>query len=267
MRRICTLTITSLFLLALAASPAGAAASMAPTQPLGTCTHPTRPAMAPVNYKYTSRSNAWRAHPTFERVTPTSLPGTGKGLGTIGASTMHTGQSAWYLILDARQIGEDCYVYLRLPAVKYQNFRAGWVNRDLLSIERSTTQVEIDLSARTVTLYKGAKRVFAAKAVIGKAATPTPKSGTSKPFAFYDSKQADPNGFTGAWELATTADSPVDETLGRIGIHGRGGTSLTEPLGQALSHGCVRVDNAAVTKLVKTIGASKLVGTPVLVVA
>jgi hypothetical protein len=266
MRCIRTLIITSaLSALALVAAPVALAATTTPAA--GTCTHPTHPAMAPVKYRYASRANVWRAHPTFEHVTPTSLPGAGKNLGTIGAVTIHTGQSAWYLILDARQVGDNCYVLLRLPAVKYQNFRRGWINRDVLSIERVRYQVEIDLSARGVQLYRGAKRVLSAKAVIGKAATPTPKSGRATPFAFYDTKRAKASGFTGSWELATTADSPADETLGRIGLHGRGGASLTDPLGQALSHGCVRVNNAVVNKIVATVGIAKLTGVPVLIVA
>jgi L,D-transpeptidase catalytic domain len=33
---------------------------------------------------------------------------------------------------------------------------------------------------------------------------------------------------------------------GRIAIHGRGSTSLRDPLGSARSHGCIRIDNAAI---------------------
>jgi lipoprotein-anchoring transpeptidase ErfK/SrfK len=50
---------------------------------------------------------------------------------------------------------------------------------------------------------------------------------------------------------------------GMVGIHGRGGTSLRDPLGSALSHGCIRLDNASIDWLVQTVGESRLPGTPV----
>ena len=50
-----------------------------------------------------------------------------------------------------------------------------------------------------------------------------------------------------------------------MAIHGRGGTSLLDPLGSARSHGCVRLTNAAIAWLVRSIGALDLPGVPVVV--
>jgi lipoprotein-anchoring transpeptidase ErfK/SrfK len=50
---------------------------------------------------------------------------------------------------------------------------------------------------------------------------------------------------------------------GTVGIHGRGGASLVDPLGSARSHGCIRLANDAVDWLVRRIGVSRLPGTPV----
>jgi hypothetical protein len=70
-----------------------------------------------------------------------------------------------------------------------------------------------------------------------------------------------------SWLLALTARSNVlhqfDGGNGRIGIHGRGGTSLLDPPGTNRSHGCVRLANAAIDWLVHTVGISPLPGTPV----
>ena len=64
---------------------------------------------------------------------------------------------------------------------------------------------------------------------------------------------ADPNGFFGPWALHLTALSNAlrryDGGPGRIAIHGRGGASLRDPLGSARSHGCIRIDNAAIRYL------------------
>jgi lipoprotein-anchoring transpeptidase ErfK/SrfK len=46
---------------------------------------------------------------------------------------------------------------------------------------------------------------------------------------------------------------------GRVGIHGRAGASLLDPLGSARSHGCIRIDNHHVAWLAAHIPA----GTPV----
>jgi hypothetical protein len=73
--------------------------------------------------------------------------------------------------------------------------------------------------------------------------------------------------FLGSWILALTAHSDVlqefDGGNGRIGIHGRGGASLLDPLGSNRSHGCVRLADSAIDWLVHTIGPSQLPGTPV----
>jgi lipoprotein-anchoring transpeptidase ErfK/SrfK len=67
--------------------------------------------------------------------------------------------------------------------------------------------------------------------------------------------------------LELTAHSNVlqryDGGEGTVGIHGRGGASLLDPLGSARSHGCVRLSNQAIGWLVRRIGANHLPGTPV----
>jgi lipoprotein-anchoring transpeptidase ErfK/SrfK len=48
---------------------------------------------------------------------------------------------------------------------------------------------------------------------------------------------------------------------GRVAIHGRSGSLLADPLGTSRSHGCIRIDNAAVAWL----AARAVEGTPVVV--
>jgi lipoprotein-anchoring transpeptidase ErfK/SrfK len=67
--------------------------------------------------------------------------------------------------------------------------------------------------------------------------------------------QPSANGFLGPWVLSLTASSNVLENFeggpGRVGIHGRGGASLLDPLGSARSHGCIRISNAPVRWLAR----------------
>ena len=73
--------------------------------------------------------------------------------------------------------------------------------------------------------------------------------------------------FLGSWVLSLSAHSDVlmryDGGDGRAALHGRGGASFLDPLGTAASHGCVRLSNETISWLVRTIGRTRLPGTPV----
>jgi lipoprotein-anchoring transpeptidase ErfK/SrfK len=96
--------------------------------------------------------------------------------------------------------------------------------------------------------------------------TPTPRG----LFAVLDVQSMPAASFYGSWTLRLTAHSDVlrrfDGGDGRVAIHGRGGASLADPLGSALSHGCIRLDNTAIDLHVRVVGASRLPGVPVLIV-
>ena len=73
-------------------------------------------------------------------------------------------------------------------------------------------------------------------------------------------RQKNPNGFFGTYILTLTAHSlnlsEFDGGDGRVALHG---TSQPQLLGQAVSHGCVRLANAVATRLARTVPA----GSPV----
>ena len=220
----------------------------------------------PVRYRYTSRTNMWRVRPAVQGVIARKLPNfRAARAGVLAATTEHAGQAASYLVLDARQFGNVCWLQLRMPA--FPNTKVGWVLRDDVVAEQGEWQVEIDVSDRTVRAYLKGKLKFSTRAVVGARATPTPLSGVRTPFAIYDVVRGKPNAFTGSWQIATTALSPQNPAIGRIGLHGRGGASLADPIGSASSNGCIRLTNTAVTNLVKQVGVANLVGTPVVIVA
>ncbi|MCB0878610.1 MAG: L,D-transpeptidase [Thermoleophilia bacterium] len=255
LRTLVTLTTTAAALLL----PAAATAAV----PAGSCEHPLGADRANVAYQWKSRSNAWRIRPALVTVKTTTGPGRGAKNGTLTQSTEHTGIEAWYLVLNARQVGSRCYLQVRLPAAP--RLRSGWVDRDYVIAQRLRWQVEIDLSDRRVRMYRGTRLVLNRPVVIGKPSTPTPKSPSAAPFAIYDAKRGDASDFTGTWQIATTEHSRVDEGLGRIGLHGRGGESLKTPLGTAASHGCVRAANATVDAIVRKAGLRGLLGVPVVI--
>ena len=147
---------------------------------------------------------------------------------------------------------------MRLPV--RPNRAAGWIDADRVRTSVTPWRVRIRLRSRTVSVYRAGRRQRRFRAVVGKPTTPTPRG----LFAVAErARQPDPSGFLGPWALHLTAHSDVLDNYGggpgRVAIHGRSGASLTDPLGSAASHGCVRVENRQVRRL-----ASRLrPGTPV----
>lgn len=103
------------------------------------------------------------------------------------------------------------------------------------------------------------------RVVVGAAATPTPRG----LFSIVATWRWNPDDFLGSWILPLTAHSHVLQEFGngdgRVGIHGRGGASLLDPLGSSRSHGCVRLSNPAIESIVRKVGRRKLPGVPVLI--
>jgi lipoprotein-anchoring transpeptidase ErfK/SrfK len=124
-------------------------------------------------------------------------------------------------------------------------------------------RIEISTAARTLTLFHTGAAVRTVSVVVGKPSTPSPTG----LFAITWAIPWNPNDFLGSWVLELIAHSDVlqqfDGGDGTVGIHGRGGTSLLDPLGSAASHGCIRLANDDIDWLVKTVGAGRLSGTPV----
>jgi lipoprotein-anchoring transpeptidase ErfK/SrfK len=157
--------------------------------------------------------------------------------------------------------GADGREWLRVRLPGRPNGSVGWVSRDNVLVRHVRWWIDVSLSERVVSVFRDGvlKRQF--RAVVGAGATPTPTG----LFAIYEPVAQPGNGqrFVGSWVLHLTAFSNVLENYGggpgRVAIHGRGGASLGDPLGTARSHGCVRLANADVDWLARTVVA----GTPV----
>jgi lipoprotein-anchoring transpeptidase ErfK/SrfK len=149
------------------------------------------------------------------------------------------------LVLDHRFVGEQEWLRVLLPI--RPNDASGWIDASRARLLTSTWRIVISTERRTVEVFNGQTRVRSFRAVVGAPGTPTPHGS----FAIEERiSLADPNNFYGSWILTLTAHSNVLDTFaggdGRVAIHGRGGSSLQDPLGTARSHGCIRLDNAAI---------------------
>jgi lipoprotein-anchoring transpeptidase ErfK/SrfK len=147
------------------------------------------------------------------------------------------------------------WLHVRLPG--RPNGRTGWIRKRATVLATTRWHIVIDTSRRRVIVYKRARPVRAFRAIVGKPSTPTPLG-----IFFVEETIRLRAGDVGApYALALSARSKVLQEFeggpGQIAMHGLANVGGT--LGSAVSHGCVRLNSAAMSWLAAHVGA----GTPV----
>ena len=175
-----------------------------------------------------------------------SRPGAGRRIWRVGTQTDWSSEPQVLLVKGSAYVHGREWVRLLLPI--RPDGRTGWIPRANVVLLHTRYWVIVNRRARTVTIDRNGRRLHRFRAVVGKAATPTP-DGLA---AIYEKDpQPDPNAFLGPWALPLTILSNVLHNFGggpgRVAIHGRAGASLLNPLGTASSHGCIRIDNGPIT--------------------
>lgn len=176
----------------------------------------------------------------------------------VKPETDWSGKPQWLLVLGSATHRRRDWLKVLLPFRPNRN--TAWIPRDYVQLSRTAFWVEVRLASRRVYVYRNGRRVRTMRAVIGSPKTPTPL-GLSAVHEI--NRQPDPRDFLGPWVVSLTSHSDVlmhfDGGPGRIGLHGRSGESLRDPLGSARSNGCIRVANRHITWLAKHLDP----GTPV----
>jgi lipoprotein-anchoring transpeptidase ErfK/SrfK len=149
------------------------------------------------------------------------------------------------------------WVHVRLPG--RPSGHTGWILADQTIPSSTEWRLVVTVSARQVAVYRDGLPVRTFRAVVPKPSTPTPYG----QFFVEESERIAPQDVGGPYALAISARSDIFQEFeggpGQIAIHGTDG--LSDPLGSAASHGCIRVSPEAATWLAKRIGA----GVPVTV--
>jgi lipoprotein-anchoring transpeptidase ErfK/SrfK len=147
----------------------------------------------------------------------------------------------------AMQTDRSCAArWFRVELPARPNGRTGWVRAQDVVVTTVRSRIEVDLSARRVTLFRDGRPVLTTIAAIGSPATPTPTG------SFYVNQRfvtSNPFGVFGPRVVGISAFSPVLRGWpqgGPVAIHG---TNTPHELGFAVSHGCIRVPNAAVLRI------------------
>ena len=138
------------------------------------------------------------------------------------------------------------------------NGRTGWVQAKQVSIRPMPWQVVVYRGSRVIQLWKGKQLVYTSKVAVGAPGMETPLG------LFYVTVRFKPvtEPFLGAFAFETSAYSKLSDWPGGgvVGLHGWNDPSV---LGQAVSHGCIRVSNETADFLRDRIP----LGTPIRVVA
>jgi L,D-transpeptidase catalytic domain len=150
-------------------------------------------------------------------------------------------------------LGRDCKPrWYRVLLPLRPNGATGYVRAEQITLRPVRARIAIDLSERSLTLFRGGRRVLRATAAVGTPATPTPSG------RFYVNQRlvpGDPSGPFGPGALGISAFSEVLTDWvqgGPIAIHG---TNAPSSIGLAISHGCVRVDNDVLRRLFAAVPA------------
>lgn len=150
------------------------------------------------------------------------------------------------------------WLLVRLPG--RPNAHRGWIAAAGTDSASTPWRIVVHRDRRRVTALRFGRAVRTFAAIVGTPQTPTPLGD------FYvEESIALPAGAVGApFALALSARSTVLQAFaggpGQIALHGLGGVGGT--LGQALSHGCVRLADRTIDWLVRRVGP----GVPVTVV-
>jgi lipoprotein-anchoring transpeptidase ErfK/SrfK len=159
----------------------------------------------------------------------------GKPLANVNAHTEFGGPD--YMWAVAHRSG-----WLAVISPLVGNGHTGWISESATKLERNPWELKVSLSARRLTVLRRNKVVQRSTVAIGPPQTPTPVGR----FAVTDRLiTTDPNGPYGCCILALSAHAPhtIQGWGGgdRIAIHS---TPDAASIGEAVSHGCVRVTMA-----------------------
>ena len=152
---------------------------------------------------------------------------------------------------------QDGWLQVALPV--RPNGSTGWLKASDVTLSTTDYQVQVALAEHKLSLLKAGQVVMEAPVGVGADDKPTP-GGT-----YYIKELLQPptpGGVYGAYAYGLSGYSPVLQSFaggqGVIGIHG---TNEPESVGTDVSHGCIRMLDADITRLVQEFGLP--LGTPV----
>jgi L,D-transpeptidase catalytic domain len=155
------------------------------------------------------------------------------------------GQFGVVLAIGAQRAGDGAWWYeLSLPG--RPNGQRGWVRGDLVELRPAANRIVVHVRERRIEVQRitDERVLLSAVVAVGKPGTETP---LGRDF-YVQARYVPDDPFYGSFVLVTSASSKLTDWPdgGFAGIHG---TDQPNLLGEAVSHGCVRVSNAVARAL------------------
>jgi lipoprotein-anchoring transpeptidase ErfK/SrfK len=162
-------------------------------------------------------------------------------------------------VVKAKKSGRPLWYRISVPG--RPNGRTGWVPASAVDLHSVRKRIVIDVGARRFEFWAGNRLLRAGRVAVGKPGTETPTG------LFYVTWKFDPRidpswSALGAYAFETSAYSPTLSDWPGGGIVGVHGTTSPHLLGQAVSHGCVRLHNRDIRFLQNRVP----LGTPIKIV-
>ena len=151
------------------------------------------------------------------------------------------------VILALRQrLGSDGFVWYQLSLPGRPNGQRGWVRAAQVDVRPVANRIVVSIRRRVLEVRRvtNGRVLLRTVVAVGSPAAPTPRGRNF----FVRSGFVPLEPFYGSYALETSAYASLSDWPGGgiVGIHG---TNQPQLLGQAVSHGCVRVANSAALRL------------------
>jgi lipoprotein-anchoring transpeptidase ErfK/SrfK len=254
-----------LVILALAVVATAAAAGYAVVHARANGERLVRQVLAPVTVPTVGPSSKAAPEPQYERwtvgmaqqaVTVYRRPDTSAPVVARLGKRTTVGYPTLFLVESVREVGGAPWYKVSVPAPP--NDTKGWVPDGRLAFYTTTSKIVIDLSQRTLSVYRRGALEGSWPVAVGRPGLSTP---TGAYFVTMKLRPPDPTGPYGVLALATSAYQPKLSSWEGGGIVAIHGTNEPWLIGKAISHGCVRMKNRAVEQVSRLVPA----GSPIFI--
>lgn len=193
-------------------------------------------------------SSAWTASVTHSVVARSAPRAGAPRVARVARVTAFWRRPQRLLVLSrvVRDASDRGWVRVRLTG--RPNGSSGFVPVSAVRLGHTPLRIRVRVAERRVEVLRAGRRIASYRAAVGTRSTPTPRG----LFAVQDPvpSSASQRSYLGPFIITLTAYSPVLTSFmggnGLVAIHG---TSADHLLGGAVSNGCIRVSNRAVSRL------------------
>lgn len=166
----------------------------------------------------------------------------------IGTKTEAGAPTTFAVVGDPTTAEATSRGWLQVVLPTRPNGATGWVPALTVAITKTPFRVFVDLPERTLRVEEDGAEVFETTVAIGTEENPTPTGGSFITELIRNRKSSGSYGpYAFGLALHSNTLSEFNGGPGQVGIHG---TNTPATIGQAVSHGCVRLRNADITKMV-----------------